>query len=304
MDCGIVVRNEVAEKYLRGELSPAEQDAYEQHFFECEHCFEELQSLQAIQGVLREAPPGMPATLTKPVWKPWWGWVLAGAVAASLVAAVLLRQSGAREPVAGLESPGLATTSMPSAAPNATGGTPGTDVAQVPATITGSEPSSSASPPGTRHPSVAQRGEVLAHLARVDPPRYSASALRGPTDEATLRFHDGMNAYSAGDYAVAVQKLRNAAALDPGRPDIAFFLGASQLLSGDTTGAAKELKRTIALGDTPFVEEAHFYLAKAYLKQGDAEQARAQLAAVTKLHGRRGSEAGEMLAQLAALPSE
>ena len=139
---------------------------------------------------------------------------------------------------------------------------------------------------------------MLAHLARVDPPRYSATVLRGLADEATRRFQEGMKAYATRDFRGAVPILREAAALDPTRPDIAFFLGASELLSGNTAGAVKELSRTIALGDTPFLEEAHFYLAKAYLGRAEIQAARMELAAAAQSTGEAQQEAINVLAEI------
>lgn len=45
MDCSLIVRNELAERYLLGDLSPAEQEAYEKHYFDCPRCFGELRRL-------------------------------------------------------------------------------------------------------------------------------------------------------------------------------------------------------------------------------------------------------------------
>lgn len=304
MDCDFIVRDDLAERYLRGELSAADQEAYELHFFECQRCFGELSSLQAIQDAMREIPAVAPAAKKRIAWNPWWRWLSTGAVAASLVGVVLLLQH--RAPV--LEP--TATNQLPAAAARSPGSmtVAGSMSGQRPAAAAGAEVSEApATPPqgSSKSPGVAwRRAEVLARLARVEPPRYSASVLRGATDEATLRFQDGMSAYTARNYAVAVQKLHDAAVLDPSRPDIAFFLGASKLLSGDATGAVGELRQTIAMGDTPFLEEAHFYLAKAYLKQGDAESAHAQLETVKAMHGEKSSTAGELLAQLANLPAK
>jgi len=288
MDCSIVERNELAERYLLGKLSPGEQESYELHFFDCERCLAEVRSLQAIQDALRANPPLVPEPQRDSVWIPWWKPLATGAVAASLVGVVLLlRPAGAPEKVAQTED-GASSVQPPAAVPQA-------DVM--------AEPSTSPPEPAERPVTEARRVAALAHLARVEPPRYSAIVLRGATDEATLRFQAGMKLYSAEDYQGAVLILREAATLEPSRADIAFFLGASELMSGDTKNAAKELRRTIAMGNTPFLEEAHFYLAKAHLKQGDEISARAEFVKVQALHGEKAEEAGEMLAQIAALPS-
>lgn len=42
MDHNLVIENKTAERYLLGELTDAERDAYEEHYFECSECAEEL----------------------------------------------------------------------------------------------------------------------------------------------------------------------------------------------------------------------------------------------------------------------
>ena len=295
MNCGVIVRDEFAERYLLGDLSPAEQEAYEQHYFECARCFAELRRLQAVRDVLRADPPALPAPKKETVRNPWWGWAAAGAVAVSLVAVVLLRQSGAPEPMAGLPR---------AAAPTGPTSSPGADPAGVPAVAGTVDPPLASAPPAPAASPESRRVEVLARLARAEPPRYSPSVLRGAADEATVSFKEGMKDYVAGDYGAAIPSLRQAAHLDPERPDIAFFLAASELLAGNTASAIGEFERTIAMGDTPFLEEAHFYLAKAYLAQGEVDRARAELTTVQSLRGERLSEAGELLAQLDSAGSE
>jgi anti-sigma factor RsiW len=55
MNCAQVTKEEITEKYLLGRLTEAEQGAFELHFFECERCFEEVESLRMLQT---EAPAG------------------------------------------------------------------------------------------------------------------------------------------------------------------------------------------------------------------------------------------------------
>lgn len=297
MDCSLIVRDELAERYLLGELSPAEQDAYETHYFECARCFGELRRLRAIRDVLRTDPPLSPLPTKERARTPWWGWAVGGALAASLVVVTLLRQAGAPEPIA--STPRAAVPADPILSP-------GADTAGVPVILETVEPTTTAAPPAPAAPSASapRRTDILARLARVDPPRYSPSVLRGATDEAAVSFQAGMKAYAAGDHGAAIPSLRQAARLDPQRPDIAFFLAASELLAGNAADAIGEFERTIAMGDTPFLEEGHFYLAKAYLAQGAVDRARAELTTVQSLQGERVSEANELLAQLESAGSD
>jgi tetratricopeptide (TPR) repeat protein len=138
----------------------------------------------------------------------------------------------------------------------------------------------------------------LEQLARVDPPRYEPVTSRNVPDEATKRFQRGMEHYRQADYAGAVEHLRAAMSLDPLAPHIYFFLGISELMLGKDKDAIVQLSRTIALGDSAYLEEAHWYLAKAFLRQKDLDAAKTQLKTVIQLRGAKSGEAQRLLTQL------
>jgi TolA-binding protein len=73
--------------------------------------------------------------------------------------------------------------------------------------------------------------------------------------------------------------------------NIKFFLGICFLLSGQTDEGIAELKKTIAIGDSAYLGEAHFYLAKGLLRQGDIKGA-------AEPGGSLGEEAARLLTQL------
>jgi len=141
----------------------------------------------------------------------------------------------------------------------------------------------------------------LAELAAIVPPEYAPVRLRGSEDEAAGRFREAMELYAVGDWNSALPGLRAAAVLDPEAPHIAFYLGACALLAGETHEAIIQLQRTVDLGDTPFLEEALFYLAKAHLQAGDVTAARGALDKVILLNGDRSQEAQSLLDRLDAL---
>jgi len=150
---------------------------------------------------------------------------------------------------------------------------------------------------GIKGTSVGPTGETsaLGMLARFDPPAYVPPALRGAADEATERFRAGMSLYQKGDYAQAISDLRSAAGLNPQAASIRFFLGICLLLAGQTDAGIGELKQTVALGDSAYLAEAHFYLAKAFLGKGEASRARQELRAVVEFRGSLGDEAARLL---------
>ena len=84
MDCALVENENLVERYLLGELSGEERVAFEEHFFECEKCFEELENLRAIQAELARSAEEIHAEI--PESKPRRMWFLAVGVAAALIA--------------------------------------------------------------------------------------------------------------------------------------------------------------------------------------------------------------------------
>jgi hypothetical protein len=80
MDCEDIRRDGLAERYLRRDLTDVERDAYERHYFSCNACLEELETLEGLREAFRQAKTpgrGIPA----------WAWVLA----ATLVLTVGIR---------------------------------------------------------------------------------------------------------------------------------------------------------------------------------------------------------------------
>ena len=107
-----------------------------------------------------------------------------------------------------------------------------------------------------------------------------------------------MKAYARGEYQAAVPGLAAASKLDPEAAHIQFYLGISRLLSNQPSTAIDSLRRTIALGDSPFREDAHFYLAKAYLKTANVESAVKELTTTVELRGERAAEAERIFREL------
>lgn len=140
----------------------------------------------------------------------------------------------------------------------------------------------------------------LSELARFDPPTYAPTILRGTQNEAMREFRTAMKRYQQGDYTRAVAALGAVAKLNPKDPGPLFFLGVSHLLAGQTEDGIAVLQRCIALGDTPYLEEAHYYLAEGFLRKGDSAAARRELEEVVRLKGDHEGEARRLLQQLAA----
>ena len=267
MDCDKVAREDVLESYLGDRLSQEDRDAFEQHYFECARCFDDLRLLESIRTELRPADESALPTRRRLSW-------LAPALG---VAAVIVLASAVvlwRGPEVAVVQP--------------EGGT-NRSVSEIPAPSSTPAPQ----PPTTPRPS-------LQELARVEPAPYEPLTFRSaPAGAASFR--RGMERYRQADYREAIVDLRAAQELDPDAPHVHFFLGVSHLLLGEDTDAIEQLRTTIALGDSPYLEEAHLYLAKAFLRQMDLDAAEEQLRELIALGGSSSGEATRLATQIRGL---
>lgn len=198
---------------------------------------------------------------------------------------------------------------------------PGTEqpppIAQTPGATTGGEqPKASAgapdapgsSPAGTPGPGDAKPQTPVAPtrpvfdlgaLAMVVPPAYVPLQTRGaePASQADA-FQAAMASYAAKDYRAAVHGLRAVAEATPTDGRTQFFLGVSYLMTNDAAAATAALDRAVASGAAPFATEAHFYLAKAALRQKDLKRAERELAAAVDQEAGPPGEAPRLLRQV------
>ena len=81
--------------------------------------------------------------------------------------------------------------------------------------------------------------------------------------------------------------------------DVRFYLGICLLLVNDHTSGIRELRGVVAAGDTPYLERARFYLAKALIGEHDIVHAQQQLESVIGMHGEFQKQAQVLLSQVA-----
>jgi tetratricopeptide (TPR) repeat protein len=269
MTCEDVSGSEIVEKYLLGQLGDDVRESFEEHYFECARCFGLLQTYRDVQAELARSRKELLTATPARRWVWQWAWVPAAAVVV-IAASVALWQPPLPGNVGGVPD---GTRPAPDLAPAA---------------------------PGPPSPPSAPPKPSLDELARFEPPRYLPGSLRGVADGATMKFKEGMEHYQQGRYAAAAGVLLEAASLDPEAPHILFFLGISQLLAGQTDQAIDALGKTITLGDSAYLEEAHFYRAKAYVRRGNLDGASAELEGAIRLRGEREADARDFLRQLRA----
>lgn len=272
MNCEEVSTGEIAEKYLLGRLDESERESFERHYFDCAACFEELQAYRALRAQLARAGRRLPAE-SATVMRMWPRMSVAAA-GAGLVAVVC-----------------LVLWSRPSQSPPGASRSPNSGPAPAVATPSVGDERNA---PALRSP----LPDDLRDILKIEPPRYSPAILRESKGEARRRFRDAMAGYTRRDYASAIPGLEAAAHLDPKAPGIHFFLGTCYLLAGRTGPAIEQLTETIRLGGSPFLEESHLYLARAYLVEGDRVAAEGELKIVLGLHGDSTKEAQRLLDRL------
>jgi len=78
------IRSHAAERYVAHELSPAEQEAFEEHFFDCQECADDVRfeltftaSVRAVSRELQAEPQPAPAPSSASLWEKWRDWLRA-----------------------------------------------------------------------------------------------------------------------------------------------------------------------------------------------------------------------------------
>lgn len=121
---------------------------------------------------------------------------------------------------------------------------------------------------------------ALEQLGRVDAmPGFDGLPIRTPADSNAQLIDHGMSAYQVGDYRRAAGLLGEAFELDSSVA-VGFYLGVTQLKTGEPSLAVERLAAARQPPDNPYAAEASLYLAKAWLQLGQADSALASLASI------------------------
>lgn len=161
-------------------------------------------------------------------------------------------------------------------------------VAGRPPDVIGPSPSASTSPAPIVQPS----------LGKIELPPYNAPRVRTAPTDAQRAFRDAMVFYSAGNCDATLSGLRRALVLDDSLLPARFYLGVCELERSRPLAAAPALEQVIAAGESPYLEDALFFLAHARIREGNLAAARAGLERVVSLRGNRRDEAQRLLTQL------
>jgi anti-sigma factor RsiW len=116
-------------------------------------------------------------------------------------------------------------------------------------------------------PELVRLGDVL------EPPVYLGIPVRAAPARGDSIFEAAMAAYAARQYDAAAAGLGAALAAGVDSVPAEFFRAASLLMTKRNEDAAAGFTRVIALGESPYLPESRYYLAKALLRRGLAREA-------------------------------
>jgi tetratricopeptide (TPR) repeat protein len=142
----------------------------------------------------------------------------------------------------------------------------------------------------------------MAELATIQPPPFTPARLRGVRPKSSEQFREAMDLYAGGDYQGAIPGLIAASDADRGDASSRFFLGICFLMVNKSEPASEAFRRALALGDSPYEEEAHFYLGKALLRLGQIGRAGEELRQVIEMHGDLEAAARQLRGELQKIP--
>jgi TolA-binding protein len=95
---------------------------------------------------------------------------------------------------------------------------------------------------------------------------------RGISGQKDMLFSDAVKNYKAGNYEKAESGFSQVMAEDPASGTASFYLGLTEIASGNTDNAIRALS-SATVQQCEFNNEAQWYLAMAYLKKGDGKNA-------------------------------
>ncbi len=132
-------------------------------------------------------------------------------------------------------------------------------------------------------------------LGRFNPPTYRDL---GGAPANSPDFRTAISNYSQRDYQSAIDSLEAVVKRQPDAAEARFYLGICDLFTKKFAAGNRELRQVIATGDTPYLEQARYYLAKGLLAESNPTEAREQLDDVVAMHRDLEPQAESLLAQL------
>lgn len=302
LDCARIRELGIADEYRAGRLSRDEAEAYEEHYFGCPGCFEDLQFGDHLTAYLRDE--GKDVLPPEPVEQ----------IEEARESAPRLQQH--REQRLPSRPPRRPETLLPSHPHQ------GPESHQLPPPRRGLDSHLPSPPlrwwqrsaPGPAWAwglalvvstvlvvaivaSRAEREERLRGLIDPLPHPYLTVDLRGGPGGAG--FEAAMRLYGSGSYVEAAAELEKVLAVEPDDPEVAFYLGVSRLLSRQPVPARDALRRATQ-GD-PESTLYRWYLAQALAACGDLHGALTELDRLIRERSPQTDQAQGLREQIRAL---
>jgi hypothetical protein len=256
--------------YEFGGLAESDLALFCDHLVECEYCYDQVYSMEPFAKAFREhrdseritGPRHTPAVAERGPKPRLWGWSLTtvglGAACLVLGACVL------------------------AALLYAGGWIPG----RKPGTLGGNKMAAEGSP---------------SPFERLEIPKapYDRSSGKVVMRVPNRTFDGAMAAYQANDFSKAIEQLRTLSELDPdAAAEARFYLGVSLLLAGRSQEAIFPLMQASQSQAGAEREASLYYLALAYLKTNQLQQAGTELKAVVQADGAHKPSAQKLIDQL------
>lgn len=113
-------------------------------------------------------------------------------------------------------------------------------------------------------------GDLFAEYFHPDPGLLVAM---GAADSSSYQFYDGMIDYKQGNFDLALNKWNRLMKVGVQTDTLQYYIGMAHLNKGNANESIRFLSRLITKPEGAFFEEANWYLALAYLKDGDITRA-------------------------------
>jgi tetratricopeptide (TPR) repeat protein len=256
MDCDQINARDVIERYLSGELSDTERQDFEDHYFECADCFEILRIARALRMSADPAKSRFWARFTFPSRFRLAFWPIGALIAIVLVGTIYWNR-------------------------------PASKVAPSHGNVDGHADSVVArSPVGT--PSSEELSKLPSQMLHAGAPLEKEKAqvqIRKGVSQAT------MARCSAGDYAGGIKELQAAAKPKLNALELNLDIGECYVFANQPDKAIANLEKAVSPDAPSLAEQAHYYLARAYLQKNDPASARKELEFTIGFHGAMENEA-------------
>ncbi len=233
MNCRRVASENIIEDYLAEKLSGTSRDAFELHYFECEECFEQLETLRLIRPILAKMPAPLAAKAARQSRSFSWVWMAAAAVIVAVIFGYWPR-GGSGPETSAVKAPPPTVALL--------------QLAEIqPAPYSPTVFRSASKPPGQDFERAMQHYQSRQWLDASE--ALLAFARRHPDVPAALHFA-GISLLLAGKKEAALTALDRIIAMgsdSPFKEEAQFYRAQALLLSGRQDDAKAELKRLAGL---------------------------------------------------------